>query len=252
MSLREWLETAGDFAAFAARAVPVTALGMKHPRRIVRALYHVLVGVLPLGLATGAAMGVVIWLHLHRMLARFGSGNTALLPQALGLAVVLEFAPVAAGLLVVSRSGAGIAAEIGSMRLTEQIDALEVLGESPWRHLVAPRVSACMLALPLLTVLIAYSAIMGGYFAEACGGTMSWTQFRAAVLKSLDLRDVIPATLKTVAFGYLVGVTGCFCGMAADGGTEGVGRAATRSVVIAVFLVVLADVLLVRLIQLFG
>ena len=136
------------------------------------------------------------------------------------------------------------------MRLTEQIDALEVLGLSPLRELVAPRLLACMLSLPLLTLFIMYLALGSGYLAEALGGSLSWTQYRTECLRVLALRDVLPATLKTVAFGFLIGVVGCYHGMNARGGTEGVGRAATGGVVGSIFLVLVADVVLVKLIQL--
>ena len=118
------------------------------------------------------------------------------------------------------------------------------------RTLVGPRVLACMTALPLLTVKIACLAIAGGFLAERLGGTMPWGEYRNACLSGLRLEDVVPAILKTIVFGYLVGVTGCYCGMTATGGTEGVGRAATRGVVYSTFLVVISDVILVRLIQL--
>ncbi|HEX5270002.1 MAG TPA: ABC transporter permease, partial [Gemmataceae bacterium] len=178
-----------------------------------------------------------------------GPGAAAYLPQAQALAVVLEFAPLGAGLIVAGRSGASLGAELGSMRLTEQIDALEVLGLSPVRELVGPRVVACMMALPPLTVFIAYLAILSGYVAEAVGGNMSFTAYKNASLGVLYPTDVIPAVLKTVAFGYLIGVTGCYFGMAASGGTEGVGKAATRGVVTSIFLVLVSNVFLVKLIQ---
>jgi phospholipid/cholesterol/gamma-HCH transport system permease protein len=199
----------------------------------------------------GVAMGVVVWIHLRESLRSVGGpGAVQYLPQALALAVVLEFAPIAAGLIVAGRSGASLGAELGSMRLTEQIDALEMLGIPPLRALVAPRVLACMLALPLLTLFIAYLALGAGYLAEALGGSLSWTQYTTECLRVLTLSDVVPATLKTAVFGYLTGVTGCYFGLNARGGTEGVGRAATRAVVLSTFLVLVADVILVKLIQL--
>jgi phospholipid/cholesterol/gamma-HCH transport system permease protein len=136
------------------------------------------------------------------------------------------------------------------MRLTEQIDALEVLGLSPLRELVAPRLVACMLSLPLLTLFIAYLALSAGYAAEALGGSLSWSQYRNECLRVLSLDDAVPAVLKTVVFGYLIGVAGCWFGMTARGGTEGVGRAATRGVVVSIFLVLVSDVVLVKVIQL--
>ena len=122
-------------------------------------------------------------------------------------------------------------------------------GLSPLRVLVGPRVLASMLSLPVLTVFIAYLAILSGYTAEALGGSLTWTQYMNNSRRVLAPGDVIPAVLKTVAFGYLIGVTGCYFGMAATGGTEGVGRAATRGVVGSILLVLIADVVLVKAIQ---
>jgi len=228
-------------------------MSVRRPRELVNQLYHILLGSLPLGLVAGLALGVVIWMHLRGTLQTVGGpGAVQYLPQALALAVVLEFAPISAGLIVAGRCGASLGAELGSMRLTEQIDALEVLGLSPLRELVAPRVLACMISLPLLTIFIAYLAVGSGYVAEAIGGSMSLTQYQNECLRVLYPSDVIPATLKTIAFGYLTAVSGCYFGMNAEGGTEGVGRAATRSVVVSIFLVLVSDVVLVRVIQVFG
>ncbi|HZV04220.1 MAG TPA: ABC transporter permease [Gemmataceae bacterium] len=216
-------------------------------------LHEILFGALPLGMAAGTAIGVVVWLHLRGTLQRVGGPSAVqYLPQALALAVVLEFAPLAAGLIVAGRSGASLGAELGSMRLTEQIDALEVLGLSALRELVVPRVLACMLALPLLTLFIAYLAIGTGYLAEVLGGSLSWTQYRSECLRVLTLHDAVPAVLKTVMFGYLIGISGCWFGLNTHGGTEGVGQAATRGVVVSIFLVLVSDVMMVKLIQVLG
>ena len=249
MSVLQALEGLGRYVHFAAqtlRALPGVA---RRPAEVVRQLYPVYLGALPLAGVAGVSLGVIIWMHLHGVLARLGPGYAELLPQALGLAVVLEFAPIGAGFILAGRSGASLGAELGSMRLTEQTDALEVLGLAPLGHLVAPRVAACMLAIPLLTVKIAALAIAGSYAAEVLGGHMSGQEYGNACLSRLRVQDVIPAILKTVVFGFLVGVTGCYFGMSARGGTEGVGRAATRGVVWSIFLVVVSDVLLVRAIQ---
>jgi phospholipid/cholesterol/gamma-HCH transport system permease protein len=204
-----------------------------------------------LGVAAGVAIGAVIWMHLRGTLQMVGGPSAVqYLPPALALAVVLEFAPIAAGLIVAGRSGASLGAELGSMRLTEQIDALEMLGLSPLRELVAPRLAACMATLPLLTLFISYLALGAGYAAEAVGGSLSWTQYETSVLAVLNLRDVVPATLKTIVFGLLIGLSGCYFGLHAEGGTEGVGRAATRGVVVSIFLVLVSDVVLVKIIQL--
>jgi phospholipid/cholesterol/gamma-HCH transport system permease protein len=250
------LETVGRLAHFGWRALLSLPGACLRPRQLLVPLHQVLLGALPLGLTAGLAMGAVVWLHLRGSLFRVGGpGALRYLPEGLALAVVLEFAPIAAGLIVAGRSGAGLGAELGAMRLTEQIDALEVLGRSPLRELVAPRVLGCMLALPLLTVFIAYLALASGALAEAVGGTLTLTQFRGECLEALRpflWTDVVPSVLRTVVFGYLIGVAGCSFGLSAHGGTEGVGRAATAGVVASIFLVLVADVVLVRLIKLLG
>src|SRR5260370_40486861 len=160
-----YFEALGHFIHFAIRALLSLPLALQRPREIGRQLYVILLGALPLGAVAGLALGAVIWLHLHSVLQRFGA--TPYLPQALALAVVLEFAPTGAGLIVAGRSGASLGAELGSMRLTEQIDALEGLGLSPLYELLAPRVLTWMLALPVFTVFIASPSIRSRFLAGA-------------------------------------------------------------------------------------
>jgi phospholipid/cholesterol/gamma-HCH transport system permease protein len=244
------LETVGRLSHFTVRGLAALPFALRRPGELWTQLWQVLLGSLPLAVTAGVAIGAVVWLHLRGALQTVGGpGAVQYLPQALALAVVLEFAPLAAGLIVAGRSGASLGAELGSMRLTEQIDALEVLGLSPLRELVAPRVLACMASLPLLTLYITFLALGAGYLAEVLGGSLSWAQYSNECLRVLTLHDVVPAMLKTVAFGFVTGVIGCYFGMTAHGGTEGVGRAATSSVVVSIFLVLVADVVLVKLIQ---
>jgi phospholipid/cholesterol/gamma-HCH transport system permease protein len=242
------VEQLGHYAYFALRALAAAPLALLRPRELATQLFETLLGALPLAMVAGLALGTVLWLHLHQVLDRFGAAQY--LPQALSLAIVLEFAPTGAGLIVAGRSGASLGAELGSMRLTEQVDALEVLGLPPFRVLVGPRVLACMVALPLLTIFIIYCSLAGSFAAELLGGNLSWLEYKNQCLRSLHVADVIPATLKTVVFGYLIGVTGCFFGMQAQAGTEDVGRAATRGVVVSTLLVLASNVFLVRLFQL--
>jgi phospholipid/cholesterol/gamma-HCH transport system permease protein len=249
MLLLDRLEEWGRFLHFAGRALVATPWAVARPRELARQFYQVLLGALPLAVAAGLALGVVIWIHLHGILSEFDPGAVRLLPRFLAVAVVLEFAPIGAGFIVAGRSGASLGAELGSMRLTEQIDALEVLGVTPMEQLVAPRVLACMLALPLLTVFISFLALAGSFAAEALGGNLHWSEYQSLWLSNLRLRDITPATLKTVVFGYVTAAAGCYFGMTAQGGTEGVGRAATRGVVTSIFLVMVSNVILVKLIQ---
>ncbi|HZZ82855.1 MAG TPA: ABC transporter permease, partial [Gemmataceae bacterium] len=242
-------EQFGRFTWFALAAIPAGLLAWRTPAELLRQLYHILLGAVPLGFIAGLALGFVTWIHLHGVVDPLVRDRV---PEYVALAVVLEFAPLGAGLILAGRSGASIGAELGSMRLSEQIDALEVLGLSPLKQLVGPRVLAAMLTLPLLTILMAYIAIGSSFGAEMLGGSMSWTRYQSAVVKglgSISTTKLVLSTLKTIVFGYLVAVTGCYFGMEATDGTEGVGRAATRSVVVSIFLVLIADVFLVKLIE---
>jgi phospholipid/cholesterol/gamma-HCH transport system permease protein len=243
------LEQFGRFTHFALTALPAALLAWRRPAELWRQLYLILLGAIPLGLIAGLALGFVTWIHLHGVV---GPTVREKVPEYVALAVVLEFAPLGAGLILAGRSGASLGAELGSMRLSEQIDALEVLGLSPLTQLVGPRVLAAMLALPLLTILMAYIAIGSSFLAEMLGGVMYWTKYQNAVLAglaSIPMAKIVLSTFKTIVFGYLVAVTGCYFGMEATGGTEGVGRAATRGVVVSIFLVLIANVFLVKLIE---
>jgi phospholipid/cholesterol/gamma-HCH transport system permease protein len=245
------LESLGHVTYFAIRVLLALPLGLTRFRELAVQLYQVFFKALPLALVAGLALGAVIWLHAREPLRTVGGpAAVEILPRALAKVVVLELASIFAGLIVAARSGASLGAELSSMRSTEQIDALEVLGVSPLAELISPRVLACMFGLPLLTVFITYAAIGSGYLMEVLVGAMSFTRYGNETLSLLLLRDAIPSLLKTVVFGYLIGVTGCYCGLNAHGGTEGVGRAATQGVVGSIFLVFVADVVLVVVAQL--
>jgi phospholipid/cholesterol/gamma-HCH transport system permease protein len=246
--VEDWLVRGGHVAAFAGRTLAELPGALARPGLWAPQLYRALVGALPLALVCGAALGLVAWLQLRQLLVQFQALH--MLPSALALTVVWEFGPVAAGLIAAGRLGAGLGAELASMRNTEQLDAALALGVPIGPRIVAPRVLACILALPLLAVFIDYIAVVSSFLAEAIGGVMSWQEYRRAALEYLKLKDAIPATLKTAVYGYLIGLCGCWTGLHAAAGTEGVGNAATQAVVRSIFAIVIADVLLVRMIQL--
>lgn len=242
-----FLEEAGRFTAFAATALTAAFASLRRPRALGQQLYLLVLGSLPLGLVGGAALGIVTWMHLNGVVQ---SDYASKVPEYLALVVVLEFAPLGAGLIVGGRSGARLGAELSSMRLTEQIDALESMGLHAVPYLVGPRVMAAMIALPLLSVYLALFALGSSFVAEMAGGSLYPTQYQQAVLRGLQQARLVPATLKTVVFGYLIAVAGCYCGLYARPGAEGVGLAATRGVVLSTLLVLASNVLLVKVIQL--
>src|SRR5947199_3285827 len=175
--IRERLEGLGAFADFSARVflnVPAAVFG--RGAEVVRQFEGVSWGSLPIVAVAGLSVGLVTWLQTRRLLSAWG--GEALLPGFLSVAVTAETGPTLAGLLVAGRMGAGLAAELGSMVLTEEIDALVVLGAPPIPTLVAPRALACALALPLLTVVLDASAVLGGLAAEQLAGTLSAQSFR--------------------------------------------------------------------------
>lgn len=239
----------GRWSVFSARATTAAVASAARPAVWLRPLYGVLVGGLPLAVVAGLALGVVIWVHTRGVLVRTSPDAVEYLPTVLAAAVLLELGPIGAGLIVAARTGASLGAELAAMRVGEQVDALELLGVSPVRRLVGPRVVACVLAAPLLHTLIAALALGSGFAAESLTGHTTRLKYERAVLQELRLWDVVPAGLKTLVFGGLVGTTGCFLGLSARGGSEGVGRAATDSVVVCSLLVLAADVFLVSLIR---
>jgi phospholipid/cholesterol/gamma-HCH transport system permease protein len=236
------------FAGFAARGVlALPAASVRRAGEVVGQFERVSWGGLPIAAVAGASVGLVTWLQTRRLLVTYG--GQALLPSVLSVAVLVEIGPLLAGLLVAGRMGAGLAAELGSMVLTEEIDAREALGARTVPSLVAPRVLACALAVPFLTVVLDASSVLGGLAAELASGGMTAREYWQRSLLPLQLSLIVPATLKTAAFGLVVGLVGCWTGLTADRSTESVGRAATRGVVRSMVAVFVADVVMVPWIQ---
>jgi len=244
----ERLEGLGRFLDFAARTI-VSAPGalFRDLGEVTRQFERVAWGSLSIVTVAGGSIGLVTWLQTHRQLATYGV--EAALPSFLTPAVMVELGPMLAGLLVAGRMGAGLAAELGSMVLTEEVDARAVLGAPAVPTLVAPRAIACALAVPFLTVAIDAAAVLGAMTAENSAGSLSPQVFWHRSLVYLRLSDVAPATLKTAVFGLLIGLIGCWTGLNTDRSTESVGRSATLGVVRAMVAVFAANVVMVWWIQ---
>ena len=242
------LVTFGRFVAFGLlvlRAFPGVIVCRLHS--LLDQFERVVWGGLPIVLISGASVGLVTWMQTRRLLLTYGVEST--LPSILSVAVLVETGPMLAGLLVAGRMGAGLSAELGSMVLTEEVEAREVLGASTIASLIAPRVLGTLLALPLLTVILDAAAILGGMGAEVFAGSLGALAYWRKSLVFLRLTDVIPATLKTAIFGFLIGLIGCWTGLRAERSTEAVGEAATLGVVRAMAAVFAANVVLVPCIQ---
>ena len=201
---------------------------------------------LPLIAASGFALGVVLTLHTRGSLTQFGAA--ALIPAVQSLAFFNEIGPLIAGLLVAGRVGAGIGAELANMRVTEQIDAIEALSIDSFKLLVIPRIVACAIVLPLLTIFMDVCGLIGGFLVENRISHLSLPLFLDRAFSKLTWTSVVPPTLKTAVFGFLIGLVACYHGYTTDEGSAGVGRASTNSVVVSSLLIILADVLLVKII----
>jgi phospholipid/cholesterol/gamma-HCH transport system permease protein len=243
------LTAAGNWALFAGRAIREAVRPPYEVHETVRHLFELGCRSVPLIAASGFAVGVVMSMHTRSSLARFGA--EALIPAGLGIALVRETGPLTAGLLLSGRIGAGIGAELGAMKVSEQIDALESLAVDSFKFLVVTRVVACVIALPILTSLMNVTGMLGGYAAEhAITGVPLDTYFDQA-FSLVQFSDLIPATLKTAVFGFLIATVSSYLGVNARGGTEGVGLASTRSVVLSSIALIVANVVLVRIIFFF-
>jgi phospholipid/cholesterol/gamma-HCH transport system permease protein len=245
-SILAWI---GDASIFGARAIRDAFRPPYEFREIARQLYDVGWRSMPLVATSGFAVGIVLSMHTRASLERFGAES--LIPGGLGIAMIRETGPLITGLLVSGRVGAGIGAEIGAMNVTEQIDALEAGAVDSFKYLAVTRVIACVLALPLLTVIMDFAGIFGGFVAETLVSGMSLELYVRQSFAYIGFSDFLPATLKTAVFGFIIAVVASFLGFTTTQGTEGVGRASTRSVVLASILIILADVILVRLIFFF-
>lgn len=200
---------------------------------------------------TGLAIGVVLAMQSRSTLARFGA--EAMLPNMLALSVVKEIGPVITSLVLAGRLGAGFAAELGSMKVTEQIDAMEAAALKPFHYLVVTRVLACVIMFPLLTILVDAIALAGGFLETNLSTGMDWRVYISTAFSSMRFVDLIVDTGKTAVFGFIVGIVACFKGFTVRGGTREVGQAAMQAVVIASLLILVADVVIVRIsLLLFG
>lgn len=218
-------------------------------RELIRQLDEVGSKSLPLVVMAGAAIGAVLSMEARSSLSRFGA--KAMLPSAIVYSVVLEMGPIITGLVVSGRVGAGIGAELASMKVTEQIDAIEASAINPYRFLAATRILACVLMLPLLTLAADASGLFSGWLTQTLVEPVSLRQFIDSGFSGATFNDFLPPTFKTAVFGLIVGLIACFQGMRTRGGAEGVGRAATNSVVLSSLFVILADVVLVKFILVF-
>src|SRR5688572_9955103 len=236
----------GDVALFGFRACREALLPPYEFGEIARQIFEIGWRSVPLIAASGFSIGIVLSMHTRASLERFGA--EAMIPAGLAIAMIRETGPLTCGLLVSGRVGAGIGAELGAMKVTEQIDALEAVAVDSFKFLAVTRILACIIAMPLLTTIMDFCGIVGGYLAEATVSGMSWQLYFQRAFSLIEFDDFIPATIKTAVFGLIIGTVASYLGFTTTSGTEGVGQASTRSVVLASILIIVSNVVLVKMI----
>lgn len=244
-----FIDFCGDYGRFAGR----TALRILTPpirwRLVAEQMYLTGVKSLPIAFTTAVFVGMVMVLQTGVQLAKFGSKSYV--PGIAFIANAREMVPAFVGIVVGARVAAAIAAEIGTMRVTEQIDALEVLNVDPYRYLVVPRVISMTIMLPLISVLALIAGFVGGMLVGKSSLGIDYLAYWTTTLKFAYLKDVYGGLIKTVFFGLIIGLTGSYFGFRTYGGAEGVGRSTTQSVVVTLLLILFFDYILTSLILTF-
>lgn len=240
------LEWFGELGLFLGRIIRAALTPPYEGKELLRQMDEIGARSLPLVALAGGAIGVVLSLQTRDSLIRFGA--KAVLPVVIVMSIIKESGPIITALVMSGRIGAGIGAELGSMKVSEQIDAIEASAVDPHKFLAVTRILACMLMLPLLTLVADFCGIYMGWLANTLEDQTPLRLFLNDGFENIGFDDLLPSLFKALVFGFIIGLMGCFQGMRATGGTEGVGRASTSAVVLSSLFVILADVVLVRLI----
>ncbi len=199
----------------------------------------------PLVAITGFIIGLVLTIQTGPTLAKFGAESW--LPAMVAVSIIREIGPVITSLIFAGKVGSGIGAELASMKVTEQIDAMKVSGTNPYKYLVVTRIVSATLMLPILVILSDACGLLGSYIAVNLKSNVSTYLFFSQIFQSLQFADLIPAFIKTFFFGFAIGVIGCHKGYYSNKGTEGVGKAANSAVVFASLMVFLIDMVAVQI-----
>ena len=247
--IRDFLSETGQLAYFAGRFFREVVRPPYEFREFLRQCYQMGNRSLVLVLVTGFIIGLVLTLQSRPTLMEFGAESW--MPSMVGISIVREIGPVITALICAGRIASGIGAELGSMRVTEQIDAMEVSGTNPFNYLVVTRVLATTFMIPLLVIFGDMIALYGSALVEYFKGDMSFQLYFNKVFNALSYGDFIPATIKSFFFGFVIGLVGCYKGYYCKKGTAGVGKAANTAVVTASLLVFFVDFMAVFISDIF-
>ncbi|UCE69101.1 MAG: ABC transporter permease [Flavobacteriaceae bacterium] len=247
--IRDFLSETGQLAYFAGRFFREVVRPPYEFREFLRQCYQMGNRSLVLVLVTGFIIGLVLTLQSRPTLIEFGAESW--MPNMVGISIVREIGPVIIALICAGRIASGIGAELGSMRVTEQIDAMEVSGTNPFNYLVVTRVLATTFMIPLLVIFGDMIALYGSALVEYFKGGMSFQLYFNKVSDALAYADFIPATIKSFFFGFMIGLVGCYKGYYCQKGTAGVGKAANTAVVTASLLVFFVDFMAVFISDIF-
>jgi phospholipid/cholesterol/gamma-HCH transport system permease protein len=242
---KRWIANVQDYSILAYKSIANLATGPRYFQDTMDQMDDIGVGSLPIVLLSGFFIGAVLVLQTGAQFARFG--QTALTGDAVAEALVRELGPTLTGILVAGRCASGIASEIGSMLVTEQVDAMRAMGTDPSRKLVTPRVLATILVLPMLTALNDFLGLLGGCVASIFSLRLGAVQFWTRAMNALDFADLMQGLAKPLVYGFILATVGCYKGLTVRGGTQGVGRATTQAVVVSSVLIIVADVFLTKL-----
>lgn len=242
---RDFFKETGSIARFTGRFFKESLSPYHETKEFLRQSYFIGYKSLPLVATTAFIMGLVITIQSRPTLTEFGA--EAWLPRMVSVSLIREIAPVITALICAGKIGSSIGAELGSMKVTEQIDAMEVSGTNPFKYLVVTRVMATTLTIPLLAVLADGVSLLGGYLGANIRAAVSWNLFWNQVFDTLSFGDLLPSVIKTFFFGFAIGIIGCYKGYNSSKGTEGVGHSANTAVVVASILVFILDLIAVQI-----
>jgi phospholipid/cholesterol/gamma-HCH transport system permease protein len=249
VSVKNVFNAAGDATLFISRFFKEVVRPPFEIKEFLKQCYTIGYKSLPLVAITGFIMGLVLTIQSRPTLAEFGAESW--LPGMVALSLIKEIGPVITALICAGKISSGIGAELGSMKVSEQIDAMEVSGINPYKYLVVTRILAATIMIPLLVVFADGIGVVGGYIAVNIHSDVNMFRYFSQVLASLGFIDIIPATIKTFFFGFFIGMIGCYKGFTAGEGTESVGKAATSAVVVASLTIFIIDMLAVQITDIF-